>query len=142
MGSKNEARRVWIGCLACYNNGNLRGDWYDADGAADVTPETLHGGATDHEELWCMDTEGFPAPWNVEMSPSEAQRIAEALEPLGDDVEAFAAYVANGSGDIDDVDGFRDSYCGEHESEEAYAEELAEALDLAFHGEDADAPPF
>ena len=27
--------RVWIGCLACYNEGNLVGDWFDADVADD-----------------------------------------------------------------------------------------------------------
>lgn len=128
-----ETRRVWIGCLACYNAGNLRGDWYDADAAGDVTPEELHGGATHHKNLWCMDTDGFPAPWAKEMGPTEAHDIDAALakvEDDGADVGAFAAWVKHGNGEIDDVDGFRDAYCGEHESEEAYAEELAEELGL------------
>ena len=29
--------RAWIGCLACYNEGRLVGDWYDAINAAEVT---------------------------------------------------------------------------------------------------------
>ena len=28
--------RVWIGCLACYNEGRLRGDWFSAAEAADI----------------------------------------------------------------------------------------------------------
>lgn len=35
--------RVWIGCLACYNEGRLVGDWHDALGADEVTSEDVHG---------------------------------------------------------------------------------------------------
>jgi antirestriction protein len=116
--------RAWVGCLACYNNGSLRGDWYDAETAGDVAPEALHGGETDHEELWCMDFEGFPAG-QEECSPCEAQELAEKLGAVKHP-EAFAAWVANGSGTIDDGREFEDSYCGEYTSEEDYAQELAD----------------
>lgn len=29
--------RAWIGCLACYNEGRLVGDWFDAVTADEVT---------------------------------------------------------------------------------------------------------
>lgn len=118
--------RVWIGCMACYNNGNLRGDWHDAESAGDVTPEDIHGGETDHEELWCYDLEGFPKG-SGEMSPADAQAMAEAMAKV-DEPEAFAAWVENGCGTFEDVDGFQEAFCGEYESEEDYAEELAEEL--------------
>ncbi len=35
---------VWIGCLACYNEGILNGRWFPAEEAGEVTPEDLHLG--------------------------------------------------------------------------------------------------
>tara|TARA_R110000868_G_scaffold269128_1_gene528496 strand:+ start:213 stop:725 length:513 start_codon:yes stop_codon:yes gene_type:complete len=118
--------RVWIGCLACYNNGNLRGDWHNANCAGDVTPEDVHGGPSSHDELWCMDTEGFPSGTG-EMSPQEAQDMADAFEAV-DEPAAFAAWIAAGCGTLADADEFRAAYCGEFESEEDYAQELADEI--------------
>ena len=28
MGTYTDEPRAWVGCLACYNEGNLNGDWY------------------------------------------------------------------------------------------------------------------
>ncbi len=43
---------VWVGCLACYNAGVLRGVWAYAEYAGAVTPDEIHEWETDHEELW------------------------------------------------------------------------------------------
>ena len=65
--------RAWVGCLQCYNSGDLVGEWFDASEAADVTLDVLH---LEHplqegcEELWCFDVDGIPV--NEEMSPLEA----------------------------------------------------------------------
>ena len=37
--------RAWIGCLACYNNARLVGEWFDAEAADEVTLADVHGGA-------------------------------------------------------------------------------------------------
>ena len=68
--------RAWVGCLACYNAGNLVGEWLDADSLED--PDTLEAICTrpDHEELWCMDLDNIPGG---ECSPAEAARLARAL---------------------------------------------------------------
>ena len=58
---------VWIGCLACYNEGILNGRWFPAEEAGEVTPEDLHLGLTAHDELWifglrvknCVRNRGF-----------------------------------------------------------------------------------
>ena len=63
--------RAWIGCLACYNEGRLVGDWYDAINADEVTTYDLHGAhsrADSHDELWVMDHENIPV--SGEMSPA------------------------------------------------------------------------
>lgn len=88
--------RVWIGCLACYNEGRLIGQWYDATEAGEVTTQDLHaneGIVTDkagyvqgkeiygpHEELWCFDVEAPVKEWAREMSPMEASKLAADFE--------------------------------------------------------------
>ena len=38
----------------------LNGRWFPAEDAADVTPADLYGNTASHEELGCLDHEGFP----------------------------------------------------------------------------------
>lgn len=76
--------RAWIGCLACYNEGNLSGRWLDADELQDLA-ETAELAEVfcprpDHEELWVMDHEGLAA--SGEMSVQEASDRAQAIEQL------------------------------------------------------------
>lgn len=110
--------RVWVACLACYNAGRLIGDWFDAaDAPGDMAEwrEAMTANAetdttTDlrwlrdhdidaHEELWCLDTEGFAALGITgEMSPVTAREIAEAVEDLDDDdAAAFGAWYGESS---------------------------------------------
>lgn len=70
--------RVWIGCLACYNGGELVGAWYDAIDAGDVLPVDLHGCPTTHEELWVMDHENMPV--RGELDPATAARWGRVIE--------------------------------------------------------------
>lgn len=85
--------RVWIGCLACYNAGELVGHWYDAVDAADVLPVDLHGVPTDHEELWVMDHEHIPTiPGRGEMDPYSASLWGRAIEAVSP--QWRAAYIA------------------------------------------------
>lgn len=128
---------VWIGCLACYNAGRLVGEWFPAIDAGDVTPDQIHGKPTSHEELWVMDLDNSPIGVDGEMSPSEAQRIAEALEDVpADEREAFAAWCANNGVHITqaDHDEFEDAYCGEWDSQKDYAYQLAEDIGFEASG--------
>lgn len=69
---------VWIGCLACYNEGVLNGEWFAAEDAEKVSLLTLHRSPTDHEELWIFDIEGFPRG-TTEMSVHTAVLWGRAL---------------------------------------------------------------
>jgi len=145
-----EELRAWVGCLACYNAGHLVGRWLEAGDCAEVTSATIHEGVArvtidddmawgadgPHEELWCMDLEGFPAECG-EMSPADAARIAAGLEQIDTDTcgnrAAFLAFLANEGTrllevDDDTMDRFRDAFQGEWDSEEGFAENLAEEL--------------
>lgn len=144
--SDDNTFRVWIGCLACYNNGRLVGQWHDADQAGDVTPEDVHGKPTSHEEIWCFDIENAPKGHREEMSPMEAQRLADVMEAVGDNAEAFAAYCANTGADFteDSVSDFEDHFHGRHDSFRDYADELAEEtltqLGITYESGDRETP--
>ncbi|WP_246360083.1 antirestriction protein ArdA [Nocardioides massiliensis] len=146
-------RRVWIGCLACYNDGRLVGDWFPAIEAGEVTTEQLHTGDirvdaagnvingdgwdSPHEELWVMDHEGLPI--KGECSPATAQAIAETCEAIEADgysvdaVRAWCEYVGEdfpAEWDKPTRESFEDAYAGSWASFREYADECAgEMLD-------------
>lgn len=118
--------RAWIGCLACYNNGSLKGDWFDALEAGDVTVEQVHGGKPcryEGDELWVMESEDIG---DGEMSPSEAQKRAEILSEC-QNPEALIAYYDYVGGTLEDCAArFEDAFRGKWENGEEFAEHLAE----------------
>lgn len=136
----DDTMRVWVGCLACYNAGRLVGEWVDATEAADSVADpdwclAVHGPAiaadepvSDHEEWWCFDVDGVPT--GGECSPDEAQRLAESIaacaEGTGAPLAAVRAYLDNFHGDVYALDNFEEAWCGEWDSEQDYAENLAE----------------
>ena len=129
--------RVWIGCLHCYNDGRLVGDWFDAATADEVTTYDVHGDSHEdsHEELWVFVHENLPV--RGEMDPSEAAewgRVYTEVDP--EHWPALCAwvesgyYVAEGTGDLPSISDFEDSYCGAWESFEDYAREVADLIGL------------
>lgn len=131
--------RVWIACLACYNDGRLVGDWFPAEIADAVTLDEIHahyGGARmDCEEVWCFDTDGLPI--SREMSPAEAAEwgrlLADVDEWQRDALAAWVAsgdYVAEGRGDLPSLPDFEERYAGEWASFREYAENLADDIGL------------
>lgn len=125
--------RAWVGCLGCYNNGDLVGRWLeDPDDIREYTcprPKTIYNL---HEELWVFDHEN--APWLTgECSPAEFADIAEKYTAALDELdhipaEAIAAYLDNYHNDVDWdtlADDLNDRYAGVWPSLEAYAYDLA-----------------
>jgi antirestriction protein len=166
----DETPRAWVGCLACYNGGELVGAWVDGTDAEEYVPAghyirclrcgageqilELSGCAADvvngdeqrghyrgitgpdgspHEEQWVMDFEGYAGLLKGECSPSEASKLARAIEDIRADshpVEAVAAWLANTGETLEEWDGptreaFEEAYAGEHESGAAFAEDHA-----------------
>ena len=129
--------RVWIGCLHCYNDGRLVGDWFNAATADEVTTYDIHGDsrADSHDELWVMDHENIPV--RGEMDPSEAAEWGRVYTEVGPEhwpalcawVES-GDYVAEGTGDLPSISEFEDRYQGHWESFEDYARQLADDIGL------------
>ena len=102
--------KAWVGCLACYNAGTLRGAWVNAIDAGEFVPCEGRG----HEEFWVMDHEGFDGFLTGECSPAQAQRIAERMLEWADcGIEGFDPDVG--------------SYQGEWDSAQEFAQDLAES---------------
>lgn len=133
------AMKIWVGCLACYNDGRLVGEWFDAVDGGEVTLADVHGG-TDQvrqgcEEIWVFDHEHVPV--SGEMSPHEAAEWGRALFEVPDHQRAALCawvesgdYVAEGTGDLPSISDFEERFVGEWESFRDYAEDLADEIGL------------
>lgn len=118
---------VWIGCLACYNDGRLTGEWVDAREAADYVPCTRTEFGSPHEEWWVMDHENFDGLLTGECSPGHAQQLAELIDRIEDDGRmapaVFASWCDNHhedplEADLEDV---ADRFAGVFESRREWA---------------------
>lgn len=119
--------KVWVGNLGAYNAGNLRGEWLDPlDPAFDEACEKIVGDG----EFYVADAEGFFGLKVEKMSLSEIKALAEKLEEMGDDAEAFAKWCDHTGEDSFDADenSFRDAYQGHHNSEEDFVQNLCEDI--------------
>ena len=119
--------RIYVACLAAYNNGILHGAWIDADQDASMIWESIAEmlakspipGAEEHAIHGFEGFAGFSL--SEYESIEDVAALAEAIQKYG---PAFAAYAGN-CGDIKDaLEHFEEAYCGEYDSEEDYAYEL------------------
>ena len=130
--------RAWIGCLACYNEGRLVGDWFDAATADEVTTYDVHGAhsrADSHDELWCFDHENIPVRGELDPLTATAwgRCLAEVDEHLRPALCAWVEsgdYVAEGTGDLPSISDFEERYQGHWDTFAEYAEQLADNIGL------------
>lgn len=135
MMSTDTAPRIYVACLAAYNAGRLHGRWIDAAQDADAIHAEVHAmlaaspvpGA---EECAIHDYEGFAGIRIGEYDSIET--VAKLAALLDEHGAAIAAFYDNQPGywddNLDDIEpAFQDAYCGEWESERAYAEDYAES---------------
>ncbi|XBH22245.1 antirestriction protein ArdA [Jonesiaceae bacterium BS-20] len=133
------APRAWIGCLHCYNDGRLVGEWFDAEDADTITLADVHGGPgrvrEGCEELWVMDHENIPV--DGEMSPHAAAAWARVILVVPEHQRGAlcawvtsGSYVSEGTGDLPSVSDFEERFCGTWGSFRDFAENLADEIDL------------
>lgn len=128
--------KIYVACLAAYNNGVLHGTWIDAAQDADAIHEEIEAilasspipGA---EEFAIHDFEDF-GDYHVNEYDSVAlvSSIGQALAEHG---EAMSAWLANAMPQNVDqaqqrIDEFEDAYLGEWDSIEAYADDYLEEM--------------
>jgi antirestriction protein len=140
MAKRNEETttpRVWVACLACYNDGKLVGAWCDAVDADDLWADIAkvmggpkHGTARElafygpHEEHAFHDHEGFACYRVSEYETVESVCAVGAL--IEEHGEAVALWLANDSTNLErireDADAFAEDYQGEWDSLEEWAD--------------------
>jgi hypothetical protein len=115
MTTTTDTPRAWVGCLGCYNAGDLSGRWLDdPDEIRNYRcsrPVTIYNS---HEELWVFDHEHMPLI-SGECSPSTFADAIEFLDSLDHRPaawdEAEEPTRCSSCGDVyDEARG--DGYCG------------------------------
>ncbi|MCA9407191.1 MAG: antirestriction protein ArdA [Candidatus Omnitrophica bacterium] len=129
--------KIYVACLAAYNNGFLHGQWIEVNKSAeeihaeiqDMLGQSPIGGA---EEWAIHDYEGFEGLQISEYeSIDDVVQYAQLIEQHG---EAYVAYVNYIGVDYATEEGFQEAYQGEWNSEEAFAENLAdETMEIPEH---------
>ena len=140
---------AWIGCLRCYNNGSLFGKWVPGIEAADLEAAGLAKVETvgDYtaprcvrcfgDEFAVLDLDNFHGFIEGECSVTEEHEAAvliASIEAQGIDIAAAAAWISY-TGQAWDRSSFEDSFQGEHDSFQEFAEELARDI----YGDEIDA---
>lgn len=131
--------RVWLGCMHHYNSGYLVGAWFDAETADEVTLADIHEGSgldyVECEEIWGYDHENIPG--SGEMDPLTAASWGKRLAEIDDHLRpALVAsvrsgdYIAEGNTDLPCIPGFLERYCGQWESFDDHARQLADDIGL------------
>jgi antirestriction protein len=138
------APRIYVACLAAYNNGRLHGEWIDADqDAEDIWSEVQRMLAASPEpgaEEWAIhDHEGFG---ELRLSEWESiERVASIAAGIAEHGEAFTAWLSyDADRDPADLDAFADAYMGEWDSIRAYAEDYADSTGLDALADQAGSP--
>jgi antirestriction protein len=132
--AREDTPKVWIGCLAAYNAGELHGRWVQATDLDELESARVHvirtspvwksGGMA--EEHAVMDYDGFGSLSAALGEWPDFKTLAVVGEAIEKHGEVFIAYVEACEPTLNDevASGFDDAYRGEWDSENAYAEDF------------------
>ncbi|MBW4622356.1 MAG: antirestriction protein ArdA [Cyanosarcina radialis HA8281-LM2] len=124
--------RIYVACLAAYNNGKLHGRWIDVERDAASIRSEIHQMLASSPE---PDAEEWAIHWyenweGIEIGENEdIERVANLAEMLMKHGVAFAAYCQYRGKDAEE-EGFLENYAGEYETESDFAQELWQELGL------------
>jgi antirestriction protein len=118
--------RIYVACLAAYNNGRLHGTWIDIEGDANTVYEEIQAMLADSPipgaEEWAIhDYEGFHS-----IRLSEYSGIDEVcdLVALVREHGALGAAIYGYYGDLDEAKtALEERYCGKYDSLADYAQQ-------------------
>ena len=122
--------RIYVACLAAYNNGHLHGAWIDATPEAWTMWESVRAmlagsPIVDAEEFAIHDYEGFGAVRIEEYTGID--QVAEIATFLREHGALGAAVLAHFCGDMDEARAaMEDRYLGSHASLADYVQEVTE----------------
>ncbi len=122
--------RIYVACLAAYNNGHLHGNWIDATQEEDEInqeiSEMLKKSPIEDAEEWAIhDFEGFEG-----VSISESTGIEDIVNYaafIAEHGELGGAVLSNFGDNLDDAATAFENHAGEYKSLADFAEELTES---------------
>lgn len=136
--------RIYVACLAAYNNGRLHGKWIAADQpledmASEVRAMLAKSPEPGAEEWAIHDYEGFGS---LRLGENERlARISAIATGISEHGQPFIAWLScDSSRDLNEPKAFTDAYRGEWESSRAYTEAHAESAGLYRAAEKAGSP--
>lgn len=118
--------RIYVASLSDYNNGILHGTWIDLSGKSvedveEEIKEMLKASKDPYAEEWSIhDFESMP---DLGENP-DLKTVVEMAMAVEEHGEPFLAYVKYQGLDSISVENFKETYQGEHDSVEDYAEQL------------------
>ncbi len=121
--------RIYVACLAAYNNGHLHGRWIDAslgdDHIWEEVKAMLAASPERGAEEWAIhDCEGFEgAPLSEYSSFETVAALAEFIEERG---TLGGKLLEHFGGDLGDASAAFEDYAGEHKSVADFAQDLTE----------------
>jgi antirestriction protein len=128
---REEGPRIYVASLSDYNNGVLHGAWIDAAQESDQLQEEVDAmlarSPSGHAEEFAVHDYEFFGQYAVDEYDSLdwLSRIARGIAEHG---LAFAAWVAHCGHDEEALNRFEDTYLGEWQSIDAYAQDLIDDL--------------
>ncbi len=124
--------RIYLACLASYNAGTLHGEWIEAtdpDEIREAIQTMLSKSRQPMAEEWPIpDEENFHGLRISEFE--DIDRVGELGALIQEHGAAFAAHADNVGIDHATEESFQDAFCGEWDTEKAYAENLFDELYL------------
>ncbi|KAM3112770.1 antirestriction protein ArdA [Phormidesmis sp. 146-33] len=122
----SDTPRIYVACLAAYNNGKLHGEWIDCDqDADDIQSEIdamLKASPEADAEEWAIHAyESFEG---LSIGENESiEKVAELADLIIKHGVAYVAYIDHVGNEYATVEDFQEKYCGEYKSEKDFAEE-------------------
>ena len=117
--NKNETPRIYVACLAAYNNGYLHGEWIDCDqdkeDILEEIKEMLKESPILNAEEWAIhDYENFgPVNLSEWENLDKVAELGQAFKEHGEEALAYYSYFGN-------LDNFEDNIIGIYEDEEDF----------------------
>ncbi len=137
MNTTQTTPKVYVACLAAYNNGFLHGRWIDANQEAeaihDAIKDMLGSSPIANAEEWAIhDYEGF---CGLRLSEYESiEKVAEMAAMIEKHGEAWTKFAEYEGIEYATLERFEEAFAGEWDSEEAFAENLAsETMEIPKH---------
>ena len=119
--------RIYVACLAAYNNGHLHGAWIDATSDAgemqEKVSEMLASSPIPDAEEWAIHDYEMPVSLSEHTALETIAEIMEYLEDTQNDQAAIAA-LAECGGKVDRAKELMENYIGSYDSLAQYAEEI------------------